>query len=67
MLPRRGFVEYGDAYAYASDVREAVAAVAPKDGYVLTGALRGPPPPLRVTAVWNSVDAVDGSGAIVAQ
>jgi uncharacterized Zn finger protein len=27
MLPRRGFVEYGDAYAYASDVREAVAAV----------------------------------------
>jgi apolipoprotein N-acyltransferase len=47
--------------------RDAVAAVAPPGGYVLTGALRGPPPPLPVTAVWNSIDAIDGSGQMVAQ
>jgi uncharacterized Zn finger protein len=27
MLPRRGFVEYGEAYAYANDVHRAVAAI----------------------------------------
>ncbi|HEV2189460.1 MAG TPA: apolipoprotein N-acyltransferase, partial [Stellaceae bacterium] len=47
--------------------RDAIAAVAPPGGYVLTGALRGPPPPLPVTAVWNSIDAIDGSGQMVAQ
>jgi apolipoprotein N-acyltransferase len=47
--------------------RDAIAAVVPPGGYVLAGALRGPPPPLRVTAVWNSIEAIDGSGKIVAQ
>ena len=47
--------------------RDAVAAVAPPGGYVLTGALRGPPPPLPVTAVWNSIDVIDGSGLMIAQ
>jgi len=46
---------------------KAIAAVAPPDGYVVTGALRGPPPPLAVTSVWNSIEAIDGSGKIVAQ
>jgi apolipoprotein N-acyltransferase len=45
--------------------RAAVAAVAPPGGYVLTGALRGPPPPLRVTSIWNSIDMIDATGAIV--
>src|SRR5262249_42271944 len=39
--------------------RRAVAAVAPKDGYLITGALRGSPPPGPPTALWNSVDIVD--------
>jgi apolipoprotein N-acyltransferase len=47
--------------------RDAIGAVAPPGGYVLTGALHGPPPPLPVTAVWNSIDAIDGSGKIVTQ
>jgi apolipoprotein N-acyltransferase len=47
--------------------RDAIAAVAPPGGYVLTGTLRGPPPPLPVTAVWNSIDAIDGSGRVTAQ
>ncbi|HXP03471.1 MAG TPA: apolipoprotein N-acyltransferase [Stellaceae bacterium] len=47
--------------------RDAIAAVVPPDGYVLTGALRGPPLPLAVTAVWNSIDAIDGSGRMSAQ
>jgi len=47
--------------------RAAVAGVVPRGGYVLTGALRGSAPPQRVTAVWNSVDAIDGSGRIAAQ
>jgi len=44
--------------------RGAIAAVAPKDGYVITGALRANPPPGRVTQVWNSIEAVDRDGAI---
>jgi len=47
--------------------RDAIAGLAPPGGYVVTGALRGPEPPLRVTAVWNSVEAIDGSGTIVAR
>ncbi|HYM73675.1 MAG TPA: apolipoprotein N-acyltransferase, partial [Stellaceae bacterium] len=46
--------------------RAAVAAVAPKDGYVITGALRGPLPPRPVDQVWNSIDVVDGSANILA-
>jgi apolipoprotein N-acyltransferase len=44
--------------------RTAIAAVAPKDGYVITGALRGNPSPGPVVQVWNSIEAVDHDGAI---
>jgi apolipoprotein N-acyltransferase len=44
--------------------RRAIGAIAPKDGYVLTGALRANPPPATVAQVWNSVEAVDASGDI---
>jgi apolipoprotein N-acyltransferase len=47
--------------------RDAIAAVAPKDGYVITGALRANPPPGPVTQVWNSIEAVDRSGTIRAR
>ena len=44
--------------------RVAVAAVAPKGGYVITGALRADPPPGPPTRIWNSIEAIDGEGAI---
>ena len=50
-----------------SQHRDAIGAIAPPGGYVLTGALRGPPPPRPVTEVWNSIDAIDGSGQMIAQ
>jgi apolipoprotein N-acyltransferase len=45
--------------------RTALAAVAPEGGYVITGALRGPPPPRPVDQIWNSIDIVDGSAKIL--
>lgn len=50
-----------------SSRRAAVAAVAPKNGYVITGALRANPPPGPVSRLWNSVEAIDASGAIRAR
>lgn len=47
-----------------SSRRAAIAAVAPKNGYVITGALRANPPPEPVSRLWNSVEAIDGTGAI---
>src|SRR4051812_130056 len=47
--------------------RGAIAAVLPKDGYLITGALRANPPPGAVTQVWNSVEAVDAQGVIRAR
>jgi apolipoprotein N-acyltransferase len=44
--------------------RKAIAAVVPEGGYVVTGALRGPAPPLAVDQIWNSIDIVDGSAKI---
>ena len=44
--------------------RSAIAAILPKNGYLVTGALRANPPPATVTQVWNSVEAVDAQGAI---
>ncbi|HEV2303658.1 MAG TPA: apolipoprotein N-acyltransferase, partial [Stellaceae bacterium] len=46
--------------------RQAIAAVVPKGGYVLTGALRGNPPPTPLRKFWNSIEAIDGAGDIVA-
>jgi apolipoprotein N-acyltransferase len=47
--------------------RRAIGAVAPKTGYVITGALRANPPPDSVTQVWNSIEAVDAAGDIRAR
>ncbi len=47
--------------------REAVAAVAPEGGYLITGALRGQPLSGPLDQVWNSIDVVDPSAKIVAQ
>jgi apolipoprotein N-acyltransferase len=40
--------------------RAAIAAVAPPGGYVITGALRGPPPQLPVDRTWNSITSMAG-------
>ena len=47
--------------------RRAVAAVAPKGGYVMGGTLRTNPPPGPVTHVWNSIEALDAAGEIRAR
>jgi apolipoprotein N-acyltransferase len=47
--------------------RVAMTAVTPKNGYLITGALRANPPPGGVNRVWNSVEAVDALGKIRAQ
>ncbi len=44
--------------------RAAIAAVAPREGYVITGALRANPPPGPPTRIWNSIEAIDSAGAI---
>lgn len=47
--------------------RAAIAAVAPTDGYVITGALRGVPASGPIDQVWNSIEVVDPSARIVAR
>jgi apolipoprotein N-acyltransferase len=47
--------------------REAIAAVAPEGGYVITGALRAAPTSGPAREVWNSIDVVDPPAKIVAQ
>lgn len=47
--------------------RGAIAAVAPKDGYLITGALTANPPPDPPTQLWNSIEAIDRAGAIRAR
>lgn len=44
--------------------RHEMAAVAPADGYLITGALRGNSPPAAVTRLWNSIEALDPGGTI---
>jgi apolipoprotein N-acyltransferase len=47
--------------------RHEIAAVASGRGYVITGAVRANPAPSPVGQVWNSIEAVDGKGEIVAR
>jgi apolipoprotein N-acyltransferase len=46
--------------------RQAIATVAPEDGYVIAGALRANPPPASVEKIWNSIEAFNHHGDIVA-
>jgi apolipoprotein N-acyltransferase len=46
--------------------RQAIAAIAPRGGLVITGGLRGAPASGPLEAVWNSIVAIDPTGAIVA-
>jgi apolipoprotein N-acyltransferase len=48
-----------------SHLRE-IAAIAPEGGFVITGTLRANPPPNPVQHLWNSLEAVNGNGQIVA-
>jgi len=45
--------------------RAALAAIAPKNGYVITGALRANPPPDPPVRIWNSIEAIDAGGDIL--
>ncbi|MBV8095190.1 MAG: apolipoprotein N-acyltransferase, partial [Acetobacteraceae bacterium] len=47
--------------------RRRIAGIAPKSGYVITGVLRANPPPGPVMQIWNSTEAVDAKGDIVAR
>ncbi len=47
--------------------REAIASVAPKGGYVITGALRTNPLPGPIENFWNSIEALNDNGDIVAR
>lgn len=47
--------------------RQAIAEVAPKNGYVITGALRGAPASGPVDQVWNSIEVVDPGAKIIAR
>ena len=47
--------------------RDAIAALAPEGGYIITGALRASPPGVKPLRVWNSIEAIDGKAAIRAR
>jgi apolipoprotein N-acyltransferase len=47
--------------------RHAIAAIVPHGGYLITGALRANPPPGPIEKVWNSIEAVNHRGDIVAR
>ncbi|HEV2100007.1 MAG TPA: apolipoprotein N-acyltransferase [Stellaceae bacterium] len=46
--------------------RQAIAAIVPHGGFLITGTLRVNPAPEPIAEVWNSIEAVDEHGAIVA-
>jgi apolipoprotein N-acyltransferase len=48
-------------------LRREIGAIAADRGYVITGAVRGNPPPAPIVQVWNSLEAVNGDGEIVAR
>jgi apolipoprotein N-acyltransferase len=46
--------------------RREIAAIAPKRGYVITGALRANPPPDPVVRIWNSIEVLNPDDDVVA-
>jgi apolipoprotein N-acyltransferase len=48
-------------------VRREIAAIVPERGYLITGALRANPLPGPVTQLWNSVEALNANGDVVAR
>lgn len=44
--------------------RQTAAGAAPKGGYLITGAIRSDPPTGKPTRYFNSIEAIDGTGAI---
>jgi apolipoprotein N-acyltransferase len=47
--------------------RREIGAVAAGRGYVITGAVRANPPPGPIVQIWNSLEAVNGDGDILAR
>jgi apolipoprotein N-acyltransferase len=47
-------------------VRREIAAVVPAHGYLITGALRASPPAGPVVQIWNSIEALNPDGDVVA-
>jgi len=47
-------------------VRREIAAVVPERGYLITGALRASSPPGPVVRIWNSIEALNADGDVVA-
>jgi apolipoprotein N-acyltransferase len=47
--------------------REAAATIVPKNGYLIAGALRTNPPPAPIENFWNSIEALNDNGQIVAR
>jgi len=47
--------------------RRKIAAIVPEKGYLITGALRASPPPEPVVKLWNSIEALNADGEIVAR
>jgi apolipoprotein N-acyltransferase len=48
-------------------VRRKIGSVVPEQGYLITGALRGNPPPGAVVQIWNSIEALNADGDVVAR
>jgi len=46
--------------------RREIAAIAPKRGYVITGALRANPPPDPIAQIWNSIEVLNTENYVVA-
>jgi apolipoprotein N-acyltransferase len=47
--------------------RRKIAAIVPEKGYLITGALRASQPPEPVVELWNSIEALNADGEIVAR
>ncbi|MBV8130916.1 MAG: apolipoprotein N-acyltransferase [Alphaproteobacteria bacterium] len=47
-------------------VRREIAAIVPVQGFLITGALRASPPPGPMEQIWNSIEALNADGDVVA-